>query len=123
MATKNNPVLGYVECQGCGGRCSVHQTTRGAGRFLYTRCGGCGVDQRTGPAVQSRLWWGAVWLDGPPEIRPPGVAESGPEPEPEPKPEPEPEPLGIEETAGGGWILAIGGAVALVCVSMLRGGR
>lgn len=139
MATKNNPVLGYIECSGCGDRCSVHQTTRGSGRFLYTRCGSCGVDQRTGAAVQSRLWYGAEWLDGAPSIPPPNLVEpekseaegpellgsepgaaDDPEPEPEPEKEPESEPEPESGSSGLGWLLvAIGGLAAVV----LRGLR
>lgn len=64
MAVENNPELGRVDCQGCEGECSVHQTKRGKGQFLYTRCSNCGVDQRTGPAVQTRLWNETRWRDG-----------------------------------------------------------
>lgn len=124
MAVRNNPVLGYVECDGCQGRASVHQTTRGAGRYLYTRCTACGVDQRTGAAVQSRLWWGCRWLDGPPEQRPPGVADSVPEPVAEPGPEPGQEPVAEPKRSGGaGWLWAMVGAVALGVVAAMRGAR
>lgn len=124
MAVKNNPVLGYVECDGCAGRASVHQTTRGAGRYLYTRCSACGVDQRTGAAVQSRLWWGCRWLDGVPETRPPGVTdepESGPESGPKSGPEPGHEPGNEPKASGGsGWLWAGLGAVALGIAAMMR---
>lgn len=75
MAVKNNPVLGVVACD-CGESATVHQTTRGKGRFLYTRCPKCGVDQRTGPAVQKKLWANTVWRDGVEKVKPPGVDDA-----------------------------------------------
>lgn len=75
MTVKNNPVLGTVACD-CGQDATVHQTSRGKGRFFYTRCTKCGVDQRTGPAVQKRLWEKTVWRDGVEKVKPPGVGDS-----------------------------------------------
>lgn len=140
MAVKNNPVLGTVTCSGCGGMCSVHQTARGAGRYLYTRCGTCGPDQRTGPQVQTRLWRETEWRNGPPEVAPPNLLEPGrpgdyevpgqvgepsPEPEPEPADEPEPEPAadGDDEGEGGQWAGFAWLTVGAVGVLALLSGR
>jgi|GEM_PF-1948424 len=75
MAVKNNPVLGTIACD-CGQDATVHQTTRGKGRFLYTRCTKCGVDQRTGPSVQKKIWAATTWRDGVEKIKPPGVDDT-----------------------------------------------
>lgn len=77
MAVKNNPVLGEVECSGCGGNATVHQTQRGKGRFLYTRCTECGPDQRAGKAVQQRLWNETRWREGQRPEAPPNVNQQG----------------------------------------------
>lgn len=82
MTVKNNPVLGRVSCQGCGGECTVHQTTRGKGQYLYTRCDKCGVDQRTGAAVQTRLWNETQWNDGVEKKKPANAQEADWTPEP-----------------------------------------
>ncbi|WP_250655046.1 hypothetical protein [Alkalimarinus coralli] len=75
MAKRDNPVLGTIQCDGCGGTASVHQARRGSGRFLYTRCGECGADQRTGKAVQTRLYNQTEWRAGADPVKPPNVAE------------------------------------------------
>lgn len=69
MSTKNNDVLGYITCE-AGGRATVHKTTRGKGRFFYTRCDCCGCDQRNGAAVQSRIYNQTQWLGEKPESPP-----------------------------------------------------
>lgn len=56
----NNEVLGTVQCPECGGQASVMQTRRRGG-YLYTKCVQCGLDQRTGKAVQNRIWHGCTW--------------------------------------------------------------
>lgn len=55
MAIQNRPVVGYIQCDGCGNRATVHQAQRSTKKgLLYTRCDNCGADQRTGAAVQKR---------------------------------------------------------------------
>lgn len=76
MARRDNPVLGTINCDGCGGTASVHQAKRGSGRFLYTRCGECGADQRTGKSVQTRLFNQTEWRTGADPVKPPNVLES-----------------------------------------------
>lgn len=131
MARENRPVLGTVECSGCGGVATVHQTARGAGRYLYTRCPDCGADQRTGAKVQSAWWRGAVWRDGAPDVPPPNLLD---EPVVESVVEPvagdavadvllvvsEPDEL-PEEPSKSGLFWLVGGAVGLVAL-VLRGG-
>ena len=74
MALQNNPVLGAIQCPTCQGEATVHKTTRGKGRYLYTRCIECGPDQRTGRAVQKRIWEGAEFRPGlKPQNPPPNV--------------------------------------------------
>jgi len=117
MATQNRPVIGYIKCSEpkCGERTTVHQSARGKGRYLYTRCPECGCDQRTGKAFQTRLYYGMERIVDDVEIkRPSNVPEEKPEnlesskvvavseqpkpepeqPETEPKPEPKKEPTG-----------------------------
>jgi len=56
MAVQNRPVVGYIKCDGCGERATVHQAQRASKKgLLYTRCDNCGCDQRTGKAVQNRI--------------------------------------------------------------------
>lgn len=59
----SNPVLGTVECSGCGGQATIKQTKR-RGNYLYSQCVECGIDQRTGKQVQNTLWHGADWKSG-----------------------------------------------------------
>lgn len=59
----SNPILGTVECSGCGGQATVKQTKR-RGNYLYSQCIECGIDQRTGKQVQNTLWHGADWKSG-----------------------------------------------------------
>lgn len=58
-----NETLGTIECTECGASADVKQTKRRGGH-LYSVCPNCGPDQRTGEAVQSRLWRGTEWRDG-----------------------------------------------------------
>lgn len=58
---------------GCGQRVAVYQNTRG---YLYTRCGGCGCDQRNGQAHQVRVWQHLEPVAGAVIERPPNVPES-----------------------------------------------
>ena len=39
MPVRNNPILGYTICSECEEPATVHQQSRGSGRFFYTR--GC----------------------------------------------------------------------------------
>lgn len=73
MAKVNRPVLGTIECGGCGGEATVHQAARGKGRYLYTRCPNCGADQRNGASVQSHIWHNANWREGVEKVMPPNV--------------------------------------------------
>lgn len=134
MATQNNDVIGYIKCES-GGRATVHQTKRGKGRYLYTRCECCGCDQRNGAAVQTRIFNNAEWLGDAPEAPPnlitlvppvvqPGepskdaVVDENLKPEFEPKNEPEepaqePKPFVLLSVVGlllGGIAIAIGRA-------------
>lgn len=90
MARVNNPVLGFVACQACGGEATLHQMQRSkagqnglTGKYLYSRCPACGPDQRTGAAVQQYLWsnarWDkARWPEGMADVLPPpGVDPAG----------------------------------------------
>ncbi len=93
MARRNNPVLGTIACNECGGQATVHQTQRGKGRYLYTRCTECGPDQKTGAQFQRRLWSGTDWRPDADPVPPPGLEEQPrqaavPEPDPEPTSEP-----------------------------------
>lgn len=97
MPRRDNPVLGTITCNGCGGVASVHQTQRGKGRFLYTRCGECGADQRTGRAIQARLWNETEWREGAEKVRPPNVDEKSAENPVEITSEPEAEPVAEPE--------------------------
>jgi hypothetical protein len=61
---RNNPILGYVTCNECGLRASVHQQVRGAGRLLYTRGCDCKYRNSPGTVFQARLWRESEWLEG-----------------------------------------------------------
>lgn len=63
MSSNGNPVLGTVVCGGCGGQATVKQVKR-RGKHLYTQCVECGIDQRTGKAVQNEIWHGCTWKAG-----------------------------------------------------------
>jgi|GEM_PF-2506555 len=74
MARTANPTLGSVQCD-CGQLADVKQARRGKGRYLYSHCPECGIDQRTGARVQAHLWAATVWRNGlkpsepPPNVR------------------------------------------------------
>lgn len=87
MARTNNPVLGTIQCRECGQQATVHQTQRGKGRFLYTRCPECNADQRTGQTFQARLWRETDWREGANPVKPVCLewyAGKGAEPDPAP---------------------------------------
>lgn len=136
MARENRPVLGSISCTGCGGDATVHQTARGAARFLYTRCADCGADQRTGGRVQTRLWFGTDWREGlQPDVSPPNLIDESPDlvtgkaaqEEPKNKPKNEPERADwaadeeAEEPGKAGVFWLVGGALGLVAL-VLGGG-
>ena len=75
MARTNNPTLGTITCDACGGLVDVCQTQRGKGRLLYTRCASCGTDQRTGKAVQTKWYYQTKWREGVEVVRPANVEE------------------------------------------------
>ena len=121
MPRRNNPVLGTITCNECGGQATVHQTQRGKGRYLYTRCMECGPDQRTGAALQRRLWFGTDWRPEAEAVIPPNVdPDAAPAGEPQQaaaEPEPEPVNPGSEpgKPSGKGLIgLAIAGGLLLM---------
>ena len=124
MARVNNPVLGTTRCE-CGESATVHRTTRGAGRFLYTRCTDCGTDQRTGAKVQTRLWSCTDWANGQPDVPPPNLLELGekklkPEPETEPETEADFEPGEPKESSVAGALPWLAGGLGLLAL-ILRG--
>ena len=90
-----NDVIGYIDCDDCGERATVHKTNRGKARYLYRRCG-CGCDQRTGSAVQSRLFHETKWLGDapapPPNVNHLKVVDTVEEPVNEPEGEPDDKP-------------------------------
>lgn len=126
-----NEVLGHIDCETCGCPSSVMQARR-KGAHLYTRCDNCGLDQRTGAAVQNRLFYRSEWIDRPPVIpenagEPPAATEEvapvlDSEPEPatdqEPKPEPKRRAKGVM-----GWIVAGVAAVGVAAAVVLNGGE
>ena len=94
MTVRNNEVLGYIQCVDCDDRATVHKTKRGKSRYFYTRCA-CGCDQRTGKAVQTKIYENTEWLGETPEPPPgyqPKVVEATEQPAQEPKKQPKVEP-------------------------------
>lgn len=75
-----NDELGRIKCE-CGATASVFQAKR-KGAHLYTRCPSCGLDQRTGAAVQSRLYWLTDWNGGIKPTKPQGVGDAPTEAQP-----------------------------------------
>lgn len=119
-----NQELGRIKCQECGGIAGVYQAKR-KGNHLYTRCGECGVDQKTGKAFQGRLWKQTEWNPGLQPIKPDNVTESETEAETETvtdfdptetEPETDAEP---SKTGGAGLkvalgVLGVGGLLAAI---------
>lgn len=125
MTRRNNPVLGTIACNECGGQATVHQTQRGKGRYLYTRCTECGPDQKTGAAFQRRLWSGTDWRPDAEPVPPPGLEEQPrqvdhpvsvkPTGEPDPLVAPEPDkPTPEPRKPGLGAVALLSGAVGLL---------
>ena len=81
MPVRNNPILGHTICSECEETATVHQQSRGAGRYLYTRGCDCKYRNSTGKVFQTRLWRETDWLPDANPIRPPNVgpAEVAPE--------------------------------------------
>ncbi|WP_054200924.1 hypothetical protein [Pseudoalteromonas undina] len=66
MNTKsNNPDLGAVECDGCGGFAAVRQQKTGK-KYLYLHCKNCGMDKRSGEKLQAK--WQKAIGEKPPEL-------------------------------------------------------
>lgn len=76
MATVNNPKLGDLTCSTCGQAATVHQSSRGKGRWLYTRGCECKCRQSSGATFQNDIWKRATWLDGAKPIKPSNIAEN-----------------------------------------------
>lgn len=128
-----NDVLGYITCES-GGRASVHQAKRGNGLFLYTRCDCCGCDQRTGAAVQTRLFNGTTWRGDTPKAPPNLITAVAPVKTTEKQPEatevqPEWEPEKVDSTkveaansepigSFGGVLAGVGFVCGVVLLSM-----
>ncbi|WP_417437546.1 hypothetical protein [Idiomarina abyssalis] len=61
MAAKgksNNPPLGVIECDGCGGFATIRRRSNGR-RLLYTHCVNCGMNQMSGAKLQAK-WEKAI---------------------------------------------------------------
>lgn len=82
MPRVNNPVMGHITCSTCGQRATVHQTSRGKGRYLYSKGCECKARQSAGATFQAELWRGTEWLPGVEPIRPPNVPGELPDFEP-----------------------------------------
>ena len=142
MPVKDNPTLGHTLCSECEEVATVHQQTRGAGRFLYTRGCNCKYRNSTGSVFQTRLWRETDWLPDTDPIRPPNVEELGevaaaeqPPLEPEPVIEPggdestctlDPDAElaeGEEDDSVNGWLVTGLSILAGVAAFILTGGR
>lgn len=61
MAAKgksNNPDLGGIECDGCGGFAAIRRKSTGR-RLLYEHCPNCGMNQKSGEKLQAK-WEKAI---------------------------------------------------------------
>lgn len=128
MPRRNNPVLGTIACNECGGQATVHQTQRGKGRYLYTRCTTCGPDQKTGAKFQRRLWSGTDWRPDADPVPPPGleeqprqvdhpVADPSQELDPLVKPEPEKTPTEPRKPGLGAVALLSAGVGLIIAIA------
>lgn len=120
----SNPVLGTVECSGCGGQATVKQTKR-RGNYLYSQCIECGIDQRTGKQVQNALWHGADWKGGIDKMqhRPANVTDewlAAQEPVSDWVPEEEQEPVNVPVKSGSGRALLVVGFLVVGVTTILR---
>ena len=73
MPVRDNPTLGQTICSECEEPATVHQQSRGAGRYLYTRGCDCKYRNSTGKIFQTRLWLETDWLGEIEPIKPPNV--------------------------------------------------
>ncbi len=124
MPVRNNPILGYTICSECEEPATVHQQSRGSGRFLYTRGCDCKYRNSTGKVFQTRLWYSTDWVPGADPVKPPNLAEP-PEVTPEPRERIEPDVVADEvdeaedDESVSGWLvtgisLLVGAAMFLV---------
>lgn len=133
----DNPTLGTIPCE-CGRLADVKQRNGRQRRFLYIHCPDCGADQRTGKAVQSRIWFNTAWREGLKPSDPPKNVDDAPaalmqtEPETLPEPnrseaetleefdpdaiEPEPEPKPEQTRKGGKFLKGAAGAAGLLLI-------
>ena len=59
MASKsNNPDLGAIECDACGGFAAIRRQKNGR-KLLYLHCKNCGMDKRSGEKLQAK-WEKAI---------------------------------------------------------------
>ena len=121
----SNPVLGTVECSGCGGQATVKQTKR-RGNYLYSQCVECGIDQRTGKQVQNALWHGADWKSGidkmqhrPANVTDEWLAAQEPVNDWEPEEE-EQEPVNVPVKSGSSRALLVVGFLVVGVTTILR---
>lgn len=122
-----NEVLGKrrTPCPDCGKCAEVMQAKR-KGAHLYTRCG-CGLEQKTGPGFQIKVWKDTDWTGAAPtppaniggvtgevtESASNGAALEDFDPtEPEPKKEPKKKPKGSAGIVGVFLLLAAMGGTA-----------
>ena len=122
-----NDVLGRrrTPCPDCGQCAEVMQAKR-KGAHLYTRCG-CGLEQKTGPGFQLKVWRDTDWSGEPPT--PPSniegkIGQATDQPaaggdlpdfdptEPEPKKEPKKQPKGHAGLVGVFLLIAAMGGTA-----------
>jgi len=65
MSSKsNNPDLGAIECDACGGFAAIRRQRTGR-QLLYLHCKNCGMDKRSGAKLQAK--WERAIGEHPPE--------------------------------------------------------
>lgn len=124
MPRVNNPKIGVIPCDLCGKPASVKQNSK---TYLYVGCQDCGVDQRKGAKLQTRVYQDAQWLDGVAPVPPvnlitdqpkePAAAQESAAENPKPEPKKEPEP---ESGNKGGWAVLAG--LAAIILLPFKGG-
>lgn len=88
VAKAINDVIGHYRCA-LGAPAEVLQTRRRGARF-YLRCDCCGLDQRTGAAIQTRIWREAKFLPAVTVTKPSNVLPDGAPLEGAAAPDPQP---------------------------------